>query len=49
MKDKKIMDGANGAYIDDGENIRKIDQHGNGSEKPKPTSAIIRQILPLGD
>jgi len=45
----KIFDGANGAYVDDGENIRKVDQHGNGSEKPKPTSAVIRQVAPLGD
>lgn len=49
MDKKDIKTGSNGQYVDDGENLRKIDQHGNGSEKPKTTSAIIRQIAPLGD
>lgn len=49
MEGKEIKTGSNGQYIDDGENLHKVDQRGNGSEKPKPTSAIIRQILPFGD
>ena len=49
MNKKEIKKGANGAYVDDGENLRKVDQRGNGSEKPKPTSAVIRQLAPLGD
>ena len=45
----KVKTGSNGQYVDDGENLRNVDQSGNGSRKPKPTSAIIRQIAPLGD
>ena len=46
---KKIKMGSNGQYIDDGENLRKVDQSGNGSQKPKSTTAVIRQLAPLGD
>lgn len=45
----KIKTGANGQYTDDGENLHNLDQRGNGSQKPKSTSAIIRQVAPLGD
>jgi hypothetical protein len=45
----KIKTGPNGLYVDDGENLRNLHQPGNGSQKPKSTGAIIRQLAPLGD
>lgn len=43
-----IKDGANGLYKDDGENLRRVDQGGNGSKKTS-FSEYLRHILPLGD
>lgn len=43
-----IKNGANGLYQDDGENLRRVDQSGNGSNKTS-FSAYLRHLLPLGD
>lgn len=45
----KILDGPNGLYKDDGENLSLVNQTGNGSEKMPSSRQIARKIEPSGD
>lgn len=38
-----IGEGANGRYFDDGENLQRVNQTGNGSDKPKSLRARAEQ------
>lgn len=45
----KILEGANGQYVDDGENLHRVDQSGNGSDKMPTQEEIARRLQPNGD
>ena len=45
----KILDGPNGQYKDDGENLSFVDQRGNGSDKKLSIKSIANRLQPNGD
>ena len=45
----KIREGANGPYVDDGENLYRVDQSGNWSDKAPTPEEIARRLEPNGD
>ena len=45
----KILNGPNGPYKDDGENLSLVNQTGNGSEKAPSSEQVARKIKPSGD
>jgi hypothetical protein len=45
----EIKEGANGLYVDDGENLHRVDQSGNGSDKVPTPEEIARRLEPGGD
>jgi len=49
MSEVIIKDGANGPYKDDGENLSRVNQRGNGSDKAHSTEALANRIQSNGD
>ena len=45
----KILNGPNGLYKDDGENLSFVDQGGNGSDKANSPEMIANRIQSNGD
>ncbi len=49
MSEVIIKNGANGLYKDDGENLSRVDQSGNGSEKAESLETIAKKLQSNGD
>ena len=45
----RILNGPNGPYKDDGENLSFLDQRGNGSDKKLSEEETARRLEPSGD